>query len=535
MSARRPAVRLPAGDAINSPRHDGVSAEPIDLVPAAPSARSRKRAVLIALAGPLLLFAHTYAASVSVDFAGLDSWRRLWSDLAVATAAWIDHAYGPAERVVARGEAADAEMRRALLRRIEREERSPARPLATIVDRPFVLDRLAPAPKPYDDKGRAVLLAWAFRLRGGIAPFLILWLGALLAAPVIAWTAIELDAAGHRRAALAFGVLLGLSPYVVETLALARYPVGFYLVALLLVIPLAVYAQLHPRPTAGGLALRVIVSAAALTLCVFCRSSAALLWPGFVLAAGLGLRRVLGLGWKAVAALIVAGLLFALPSRLVQDAQQNDVWQPLWEGLGDFDRAKGYTWSDAAAEEAARGGGASSLWTDESEAFFRREILRDVVSDPAWYAGILARRLAATVTLWKLWPWGPRDGLFIRRHTAPNEGVIDKYWTYTTTVDHVGFAEKAMEVPVAVLLAPAAVLVLMAARGRQRSAARNALVVVSCVAAGALVLPVLITTAGGQEAQAFAVTYLLAAAFAIDLCWDGVRQARGARRAPSAG
>jgi hypothetical protein len=523
MTGHPAAVRLAAGGAINSARHDRVSAAPI--VPAASTpATGRTATILIALLGPLLLFAHTYAATASADFTELGSWRRLWSDLAVATAAWIDHAHGPApDRVVARGEAADMEVRRALLRRIEREERAPTRPFATIVDRPFVLDRLAPEPKAYDDKGRAVLLTWAFRLRGGIAPFLVLWLGALLAAPVMAWTAVELANAGRRAAALAFVLLLCLSPYVVETLALARYPVGFYLAALLLLIPLAVYGQLHPRPTPRGLVVRVIGAAAVLTLCVFCRSSAALLGPGFLLATALGVRRVMGMGRAAAAALLVAAVLFALPSRLVQDAQQNDMWQPVWEGLGDFDREKGYTWSDAAAEDAARRGGAASLWTDESEAVFRAQIQRDVVGDPSWFAGILTRRLASTVTLWKLWPWGPWDGTFIRRHTTANEGVIDKYWTYTTTVDHVGFAARAVELPVPLLLAPAVALGLMAFDGRSRASARGALAVLSCVAAAALVLPVLITTAGGQEPEAFAVTYLLAAAFIVDLGWRRLR------------
>jgi hypothetical protein len=512
-----------------------VSAEPIDLAPRAMPSRAVRAGragraatlLLIAFSGPVLLFAHTYAATAVVDFTFLGSWRRLWADEAVAIAAWVDHAYGPSpERVVARGGAADGEARRVLVRRLEREERSPTRPLATIADRPFVLGRLAPEAKPYDDKGRAVLLSWAFRLRGGIAPFLILWLGALVAAPVMAWTALELAAAGHRAGAFAFGMLLALSPFVVETLALARYPVGFYLVALLLVVPIAVYAHLHPRPSLVGLVVRLGVGAVALTLCVFCRSSAALLWPGFVLAAGLGLRRLLGASWRTAAAVAVVGFVFALPSCLVQDAQQNDMWQPLWEGLGDFDREKGYTWSDAAAARAARMAGAPSLWTDESEAFFRDAIQRDVAADPAWLAGILTRRLASTVTLWKLWPWAPRDGLFLREQTAPNEGVIDKYWTYTTTVDHLGFGTRMLELPIPLLVAPAVVLALTALRARRRTPARDALVVASCVALGALVVPVLITTAGGQEAEAFAIAYLLAAALALDLCWYGWRRAR---------
>ena len=72
---------------------------------------------------------------------------------------------------------------------------SPARPLASIRDRPFVRERIAPEPKP---------------------------------------------------------ILLGLSPFVAETLALPRNAVGFYLVGLLLVIPLAVYARLHRSTTSDS-------------------------------------------------------------------------------------------------------------------------------------------------------------------------------------------------------------------------------------------------------------------------------------------
>jgi hypothetical protein len=74
------------------------------------------------------------------------------------------------------------------------------------------------------------------------------------------------------------------------------------------------------------------------------------------------------------------------------------------------------------------------------------------------------------------------------------------------------------------LIAPTIALALMAVRGRWRAPARAALVVLACAAAGALVLPVLITTAGGQEAQAFAVVYLLGAAFAVDLAIARLRR-----------
>ena len=474
--------------------------------------------VLLALAGPALLAGHTLAHSADLDLAGLDAWRRLWSDLALATAAWVDATHGPApQRVVARGDEAEARARRLILERIERDGLRPTRPLATLRDRPFVRERIAPEPKPYDDRGRAVLLALAFRLRGGIAPFLILWLGWLAAGPVLAWTAVELCAAGRARTAAVFTLLIGLSPFVAETLALPRNAVGFYVVGLLVVIPLAVYARLHPAPTLVGLGVRAAAATLALALCVFCRSSVGLLLPGLVLAFWLGSRRVVRSPWRRWAATAAAATLFAFPCLVVRQMGHHDVWQAVWEGLGDFDRTKGHAWSDPAAEEAARRAGAPAMWTPESEAVLRAQVIGDVVGDPPWFAGILLRRLAATVTLWKLWPWGPLGGASIRPSTSPNEGFMDKYWRYTTPIDYLGFGPLQVEVPVPFLIAPAVALVAMAGRGRFRSRARDILATLACPASAALTAPVLISTAAGQEVQAFGLSYLLAAAFLVDL------------------
>ena len=143
--------------------------------------------------------------------------------------------------------------------------------------------------------------------------------------------------------------------------------------------------------------------------------------------------------------------------------------------------------------------------------------LADVKADPSWFAGILVRRLGATVTLWKLWPWNPGAGPPLRRSTTPNEGVMDKYWGYTTTIDHVGFGPIRVEVPVAVMLAPAFAMAMLACTRRFRARVAGGLLVAACPALAALTIPVLITTAGGQEAQAFGVAYLLAAAFATEL------------------
>jgi hypothetical protein len=485
-------------------------------VPDAP-ARRRLAKVLVVLAGPALLLAQTLAFCASFDFEGLESWRRLWTDLALATTSWVDRAYGPApDEVAARGAHADAVVRSLIRERVARQRLRATRPLELAHVRPFALRRVAPEAAPYDDRGRAVLLGLAFRLRGGIAPFMVLWLGFVIGAPLVAWTGLELWDAGRPRGAAAWSLLVGFSPFVAETLALARYPVGFYLAAALLLPPLAVYAALRPAPTLRGLFARFAVAAGALALCTFCRSSAAVLLPGFVLAGWVGLRRLVPGARRRTALAAAIAVVCALPLALVPRAQRNDVWQPVWEGLGDFDRTRGFTWSDEAAQGAVRRAGGHALFTAESEAILRAQVLAAVARDPFWFGAVLARRALSTVTLWKLWPWRPTAGIFIRRAASPNEGVIDKYWTYTTTVDHLGLGRARLEVPVPLLLAPSLALLLGSWRGRRSGAARATLAAVACVAAATLVLPVLVTTAGGQETQAFALAHLLAAALLVD-------------------
>jgi hypothetical protein len=143
-----------------------------------------------------------------------------------------------------------------------------------------------------------------------------------------------------------------------------------------------------------------------------------------------------------------------------------------------------------------------------------------VREDPLWYATILAKRVCATVAQWKVWPWAPRDGIHIRRRSSDNEGVIDKYYGYTTTVDHVGFGSWQVELPISLLVLPTVLLVALpwvptrmrpGALAVRRRPAR--LGVIGCVGLAAMPLPVLITTAGAQETQAFALVYLLGLSF----------------------
>ena len=64
-------------------------------------------------------------------------------------------------------------------------------------------------------------------------------------------------------------------------------------------------------------------------------------------------------------------------------------------------------------------------------------------------ARILAHRLFATVTQEKLWPRAGAGGTTFARARSPNEGLIDKYYTYTATVDTVGVGRRAWEITIA--------------------------------------------------------------------------------------
>jgi hypothetical protein len=274
------------------------------------------------------------------------------------------------------------------------------------------------------------------------------------------------------------------------------------------------YALLRARPTLSGLVARAALAAAFFALAAACRSSVGLTLPGLLLALGLGLQRAdAGRSRRALAFAAILAL-FLLPYPLMSRSQGNDVWQPLWEGLGDFDRSHGYTWSDEAAERFAVAHGAPGLWTPESEDVFRRAVLNDVAGEPLWFGSILWQRAVSTVSLRKLWPRGAVDGRATEPDDSENAGVMDKYWSYTPTADRFAVGRARVEVPVALLLLPPMALVFAAWRSPD---ARRWLLAAGCLAVAVLPLPILITTAGGQEPQAIILAYLLAAAALLDL------------------
>lgn len=378
-----------------------------------------------------------------------------------------------------------------------------------------------------DDRGRVLALAAAFRLLGGVAPYLLFWLGLLAALPVLLWTAIELGRSGRPVAAVAFLPLVGASPFVAETLALAYSGVGFYVVTALALVPLAAYAT-SPRPTPRGLLVRVALAGLTIALVGLCRRASLLLLPGYALAllvalwrlegpagrlrrvvVGLPLAMVLLVGPLAAATAVLGSVERATAARYGTGTgrPRHSLWLNLWEGLGDFDRTKGYVWSDKKAMQAAIDEvGEERLLSARTEKFFRNRILRDIREDPGWYAGILLRRLFATFAQRKLWPRAAGEGETFAPSTAPNEGVIDSYYSLATTVDVVGVGPLRVELPGWLLPLPTLALLLVWLRG---GAGRDPLLLAP-PAAALLVVPVALSTASALETQAFAFVHALA-------------------------
>jgi len=451
----------------------------------------------------LLLLVHVAVRTADTRLADLGAFRRLWSDQALATTALVKARTGGGPR--SRNPQSVETCHRLVVERINVLGIRPWQFWRTIRSEPFLRAGIYQEPAPYDDPGRAILLGFAFRILGGVAPYFVFWLGPILAAPVLAWAIAELCGRGHVVAAFVFGCLLVLSPFVVEVLALSRSPVGFYLIAWLALVALAVFAMLGPSPAPRSLMLRCGLAGIVFGLCAFCRIGSLFLVPGVALAIAVGLRRTASPRRLLLAAACV--VLFVAPCLALRSQPSHNRWQPLWEGLGDFDRTHAFTWSDPLAEEWAVRHGAH-LWTDEGEAAFRADMLSTIRAEPTWYARILAKRLAATTTQYKLWPRVAADGLWMRRSPSMNEGFMDKYYTYTETVDFLGWGSHIIELPIAVLTLPT--LALLALR-------RGAEGLVLLAAASAVLVPVLISTASGQETQAFALVYFLGLAFAIEL------------------
>jgi hypothetical protein len=502
-----------------------------------------------------LPFLLDFAAWTTGDLSRVQKLRRYGEDMSVATTAWqerrrpsgapairlsspeaIRHGFALQEFVV------DSARRHGL--------------------RPWQFWRTLPEPPPprpglvvhrnNDDTGRALFTLAGFRLLGGVAPFLPLWLAALLCLPVLGWLTWELVRAGYTVAAALFALAWGWWPFAVESMALPYSGFGFQLVFLLGLGALATYAVLG-RPSTRGLMARALVLGLLLAVCALCRNGAMLELPGVALALVVGTHRARGGGRLQGRASIRAGavalsalLIVALPFFAVRPRTQHEVWLGVWQGLGDYDRTKGHVWSDTVALRLLLGAGFEKgvpedveifdrqIASPETEAFFKSLVLRDVRSDPLWYLGILARRVAATLSQEQLLVLGGRAHPSLRlahgpgAPIAPNQGRIRFYYRLVTTADWVGVGPWRTALPVWALCVPLVLLLAAAGWNRGRCGPRPALLALACVAAAVLPQPVLVTTAGALETQAFVLVDVLALAFFGDWAWREA-SARGVR------
>lgn len=483
--------------------------------------RATAGALAAGVSAAALLLWHTAYWHAGADLSSLPAPRRYWEDVAVAASRTA--ADEPRADPVGIDSADGAELRlgfqRSLTRAATEEGLRPWQFWRALAVRPLLKGRLL-RQREIDDPGRAALLTAGFRALGGVAPFLPLWIGALTAAPVVAWAAAELARAGHAAAGAAFALLLACSPYVVDALALPYSAVGFYVTGAVAIVPLAAYAVSADVRLLSAI-VRALVAGALFALGVLCRSGTIFLLPGYALALAAVAWRVAGPAARpARKAAIAAALLavFASPYVLVRQPRHHEVWLGLWEGLGDFDRSKGHAWDDDVAREVLRRAGAAPperypVWENapENEALFRRLVLDDVRSSPGWYARILLRRLRATILQSKLAPWAPRDGVSIAPRESPAEGAIDTYYSMATPVDWLGLGPWRFEVPLIALWGPTLLVAVWFAMRGERAG-----FVLACVAAATLGLPVLFTTAAGLETQAFAIVYLLGLAFCFE-------------------
>lgn len=475
--------------------------------------------------------------------------RRYWEDVAIAISAYLQRSSGETVEKVQIGSGPGLDLRHAyrryLTRVVEEQGIRPWEFWRTVRIKPF-LKRERILPRDFDDAGRPVLTTLGFRLLGGVSPFLGLWLGVLCVLPAFLWSAFELSEAGQPVAAAVFPFLVGASAFVAETLALPYSAAGFYLVALLVLANLALFGLLGRCGSPRSLVARLLAGGGYFALCAPCRGSALLLVPAFLIVILLAMRRARGdasgaarrSSWRTTGLALGAMILFLAPYLAVRQPRQHAVWGDVWQGLGDFDASRGHYFSDPMLRAFLRRQGMSvppnsgvEFESDQSERITRRTILREIREDPSWYAAILAKRSAVTVTQWKLRAYGPRDGQTFTPGTRPNEGLIDIYYRMTATADVFAIGPWRREVRIELLLAPSLVLVALWSAASRVPRLRGLdlggrVAVLACVALGALALPVSIGTAASFETQAFALVHFLGFAFVLEAAARALRSLR---------
>ena len=450
------------------------------------------------------------------------SWR-FWDDMYVGISRYLDWNYGPKPQS---GDPDDdiARFRDLLVWKAGEAGIHPTQFWRTITPAPFLQVRHRTWIPPLEDAGRPIVLAAAFTLRRGIAPYLLIWIGTLASIPVLAWILWEARAGGVLLAGSVFVALCVLSPFVVESLSLAHSAAGFYLVAALLLVALGLYAFLGRDLSPRGFAVRAAAASLGFALSCVCRAGTLLMAPAFGVAVFAAFVRVFpryaqGSGARRVALAAILAVAFVAPYVLVRPPQHHNFWMSYWQGLGDYGGDRGYAWQDRELKRWLVAQGRTAFKhpryvSREDDAYMGEAVRRDIRSDPLWFVGILGRRFVDTVSLAKLAPFGPWDGYSIE----PPEW----HYKYTTPADWLGYGRRKLEVPTFCLWAGTLLLLLwwVHAARRSREALKRSLedrlALVLTLAAATLPLPVLMTTAAGIETETFVLVHFLALGFVVE-------------------
>ena len=490
-------------------------------------------ALVAGLLAAVLLFVNA-AVRPSSALDDLKAPRRYWEDVSVGVSAYFYPRDQPGVPTIHVGNPIAMDYRQHyreyMIRVVNELGIKPWQFWRTVPIRPSLKkDRIVA--RDVDDPGRPALIAFAFRTAGAALPYLGLWFGILVACPVLMWMALGLWRAGFPVAGTALPLLIASSAFVVDTLTLAYSAQAFYTAAVLLLVVVATQVSLGGTSSHQSLALRLLLAGSVFALCVLGRMSVMAMLPAFLLAivlrAGIDeasssnqVSRTIRLGAVAVA-------LFITPYALVRQPNHHAIWGDVWEGLGDFDREYGHAWSDSVLRNVLRQEGMDlppevgvEFENAQSEQILRRLVVGAITRDPFWYAGILLQRTAATLTQSKLQPYAPWDGQSMEPLSHAGQGRMDVYYSLAAPVDFLAIGRFRAEVPVGLMIAPTAILVLLrifsdrigvppAARARLNGYLGSQFI----LGMGTASLPICITTASAFEIQSFALVYFAGSAF----------------------
>jgi hypothetical protein len=470
-----------------------------------------------------------YAEWVDGQVYSMASWR-FWDDMYVSVSRYLDWRYGPKRRPGDPDEDVAA-VKDMLVWKSSEAGIRPSEFWRTIRDAPFLRVQRKTWIPPLEDPGRPILLAAAFTLLGGVAPYLLIWLGTLASIPALLWILWE---ARESRAALAGSLFVAScvsSPFVVESLSLPHSAVAFYLLAAFIMVAFGLYAFLGEGGSRRGFLLRSLIASVGFAVCCICRAGALLMAPVFGLALLEAARRVWpdhvrgGLVRQCLLAALLTGV-FVAPYLLVRPPQHHNFWISCWEGLGDYGTDRGYSWYDRDLKRwlAARGRPPFDhprYVSHEDDAYVGQSVRRDIMSHPAWFAAVLGRRFVDTLSLAKLRPHRAWDGYSIEPPAL--------HYKYTTPVDWFGVGRWKVELPVAVLWAGTILLLGWWAWARWRSRVETKrrlerrISLMLALGTATLALPVLMTTAAGMETETFALTHFLGLSLLVGEVWARMR------------